>query len=920
MGHSRITRPCHPGPTFPHRSWAVHLNKLLAGYVELKAPGVGVSPARFKGHNRDQFKRFSAIPNVLYTDGNEWALYREGERIGDVVRLAGDIATQGKKAVAPQDAQAVEGLLRDFLLWQPIIPTDRKGKIELKGLAALLAPLCRMLRDDVIEALKDTDSPLVQLAKDWRQLLFPNASDEQFADSYAQTVTFALLLGRSEGADPLTLDRAEKALEAQHNLLSRALQVLTDAGARREMTASLDLLLRVIGVVPSATLAGPKDPWLYFYEDFLAAYDPELRKNAGAYYTPVQVVRCQVRLIDDLLVHRFGKILGFADPGVITLDPAVGTGTYLLGTIEHALRRVELEHGHGAVAGQATTLSANLYGFELMVGPYAVAELRISRALRDQGAQLPKDGSHVYLTDTLESPHAEPPQLPLFLRPIAEQHAKALRVKSKVPVIVCLGNPPYDRHEAATADNKARTGGWVRWGDGKAGEAAILQDFLEPASVAGHGVHLKNLYNLYVYFWRWALWKVFEHETAAGPGIVSFISASSYLDGDAFCGMREHIRRLCDEVWILDLGGEGRGTRQSENVFAIQTPVAIAVVVRSKKTDRSKPARVHYARIDGARETKLSALDGIEGFNNVEWHDCQKDWQAPFRPGGQGDYFLWPLLTDLMPWQHSGAQFKRTWPICPDSETLRHRWKTLLASQDRARAFKETRDRKINSKYSALPGVDDPGTPITQLPSNASIPRIERYAYRSFDRQWIFADGRLGDFLRPDLWRAHSDRQVYLTSLLTTFLGAGPALTACAEIPDLHHFSGRGQKDAIPLYRSADASQANIFPGLLAVLGKQYQRRISPEDFLAYVYGALGQPNFTSRFAKELETRELRVPITNKRSTIRESMRSWSTTAVAAHLWRALPAQGRASRRRAAGEGEMHNGCSGKCRKLPGII
>ena len=650
--------------------YAVHLNQLLAGYVELKAPGVGATASRFKGHNRGQFKRFSAIPNILYTDGNEWALYRDGKPAGRVVRLSGDVAADGDKAVMPQDAHAIENLLRDFLLWQPFIPTDRAGRIDLRGFAAMLAPLCRMLRDDVTDALRRPDSPLVQLARDWRQLLFPDASDDQFADAYAQTVTFALLLGRSEGAaDTFTLESAEASLAAQHNLLARALQVLTDPTARADMAAPLDLLLRVIAVVsPTALTASVDDPWLYFYEDFLAAYDPRLRKDAGVYYTPVEVVRAQVRLIDDLLVHRLGKPLGFADAGVVTLDPAVGTGTYLLGVIEHALARVEAEQGAGAVAGQAAALAGNLYGFELMVGPYSVAELRVSRALRDRGAQLPRDGTHVYLTDTLESPHAETPQLALFLRPIAEQHARALHVKSSVPVIVCLGNPPYDRHEAATLDNKARTGGWVRWGDD--GEQAIFHDFLAPVVAAGHGGHLKNLYNLYVYFWRWALWKVFEHDTARGPGVISFISASSYLDGDAFGGLREHLRRQCDDIWILDLGGEGRGARRSDNVFAIQTPVAIAVAKRAEAAKRETPAAVRYARIEGTRDEKLAALDAISGFLAVDWQDCPADWQAPFRPAGRGAYFNWPLLTDLMPWQHSGVQLKRTWPIAPDVETL----------------------------------------------------------------------------------------------------------------------------------------------------------------------------------------------------------------------------------------------------------
>ncbi|MBN1867679.1 N-6 DNA methylase [Candidatus Sumerlaeota bacterium] len=845
--------------------YAVHLNQLLAGYVELKAPGVGATAKRFKGRNRDQFKRFSAIPNILYTDGNEWALYRDGEIVDKIVRLSGDVAADGAKTVAPQDAHALERLLRDFLSWEPVIPTDRRGKIDLRGFAALLAPLTRMLRDDVTDMLKDPASPLVQLAQDWRQLLFPDAPDEQFADAYAQTVAFALLLGRSEGADPLTLKSAEGSLSAQHNLLSRALQVLTDDRAREDMAASLNLLLRVIAAVPPATFTGPEDPWLYFYEDFLAAYDPKLRKDAGAYYTPVEVVRCQVHLIDDLLVNRLNKPLGFADPGVVTLDPAAGTGAYLLGVIEHALGRVEAEQGAGAVAGQATELAKNLYGFELMVGPYAVSELRVSRALRDRGAVLPQDGTHVYLTDTLESPHAEPPQLPLFLRPIAEQHAKALRVKSNVPVIVCLGNPPYDRHEAATIDNKARTGGWVRWGDTPRGTDAIFRDFLAPATAAGRGVHVKNLCNLYVYFWRWALWKVFEHPTAHGPGVVSFISASSYLDGDAFCGMREHLRRLCDEIWILDLGGEGRGTRKSDNVFAIQTPVAIAVAVRAKKARQKRPGRVHYARIEGERGAKLAALDAIADFRKVKWERCPDDWQAPFRPAGKGDYFAWPLLTDLMPWQHTGCEFKRTWPIGSDQGTLEVRWRALLKSNRQAEYFRETRDRKIGSPCPSAPPNGHTEKPLARLPQDAPAPRIVRYSYRSFDRQWILADNRLGDFLRPDLWRAYGPKQLYLTSLFNHPLGRGPALTACSHIADRHHLRGSfGGKDVLPLYRSADALESNILPGLLDLLSSTYRKRkkVSPEDFLAYVYGALAQPAFTARFHKELETRELRVPVT----------------------------------------------------------
>ena len=857
--------------------YAVHLNQMLAGYVELKAVGKGATASLFQGHDREQFKRFSAIPNMLYTDGNEWALYRNGELVDRVVRLSGDVAAEGSKAVAMQDAHALESQLRDFLMWQPFIPTDRAGRIDLRRCAALLAPLCRMLRDDVTDALKRTDSPLVQLAQDWRELLFPDAPDERFADAYAQTVLFALLLGRSEGADPLTLSSAVNALAAQHNLLSRALEVLTDPQAQADIAASLNLLLRVVAVVPSDTLSSSEDPWLYFYEDFLAVYDSRLRKDAGAYYTPVEVVRAQVRLIDNLLVERLGKTLGFADDGVVTLDPAVGTGTYLLGVIEHALDRVQVEQGAGAVPGQATTLAEHLYGFELMVGPYAVSELRVSRALHDRGGQLPADGTHVFLTDTLESPNARPLQPPLFHQPMAEQHARALAVKNSVPVIVCLGNPPYDRHEAATDANQAQTGGWVRHGEGE--DRPILEDFLDPARSAGHGVHLKNLYNLYVYFWRWALWKVFEQGSGGGPGVVSFISASSYLDGDAFCGMREQMRRQCDEIWILDLGGEGRGTHQSENVFDIQTPVAIAVAFRARGAKTDTPARVRYARLEGTREDKLASLNSIYRFSTVEWQECPDDWKSPFLPAGAGRFFNWPNLQDLMPWQHSGAQFKRTWPIAPDAEMLERRWHGLLQAKDRSEAFRETRDRKTGSKPPALFEGGESEIPLVRLPGDAQIPHVERYAYRSFDRHWAIADTRLGDFLRPVLWRTHSDRQVYLSSLFSQALGVGPGLTSSALIPDLDHFRGSyGAKAVIPLYRTALASQSNILPGLLELLGSAYLIAVTPEDLLAYVYGVLAQPAFTSLFSKELESRELRVPITRD-AELFESVR-----AAGAHL------------------------------------
>ena len=501
----------------------------------------------------------------------------------------------------------------------------------------------------------------------------------------------------------------------------------------------------------------------------------------------------------------------------------------------------------------------------------------MNRALRDSGARLKRGtGPQIYLSDTLESPHAEPIQLPLFLRPISDQRSKALDVKSKTPVLVCLGNPPYDRHEAASVDNRARTGGWVRWGDEREPAPPILDDFTESARTLGGGVHLKNLYNLYVYFWRWALWKVFESNGSSGPGIVSFISASSYLDGSAFSGMREHMRRVCDEIWILDLGGEGHAEPRDDNVFAIKTPVAIAIAARTRAPDPERPARVRFARISGARERKLATLDAVMGFSALKWQDCADEWQASFRPSttaastlqakypptGPETYSGWPLLTELMPWQHSGVQLKRTWPISSDVETLERRWKALLASDNRAAAFHETEDRRVASRYGVLIGSWPDSTPIAKLPPDGPPPEVVRYGYRSFDRQYILADGRLMSRPRPALWNVRSGSQIFFTGLLTKRLAPGPALTATIAIPDLDHFSNRGGKDVIALHRTSSDSDPNIAPGLLDAIGDCLGRFVCPEDFAAYIYGVLACPAFTARFSEQLQPRNLRVPLT----------------------------------------------------------
>ena len=866
---------------------AVRIHGAICGHVELKEPGKPADPNKLKGVDKKQWERFKALPNLVYTNGSDWGLYRSGQMIGKVV----GVIDSGK---IDADASAkLEALLADFRQWRPIPPSTPKA------LAETLAPLSRMLRDDVAEVLADETSALHGLSAEIREALFPNASHRDFADTYAQTLTYALLLARLLGEQALTAESAAKKLDSGHKLLADVLRHMSHASARKEVATAVDVLERVIGAVDPTRLSRKGDPWIYFYEHFLEAYDPKLRKDRGVYYTPAEVVQLQVRLVDELLRTRFGKNKGYADTGVVFLDPAAGTAAYPLAMIEHALAQVETQWGAGMVASAAGELAKNTHAFEILVGPYAVAHLRISEAIRSRGGSFPKDGLPVYLTDTLESPNASAPSGGIFNRTLTEEHRRAIKVKGDTQVLVCMGNPPYDREQAEDPANPTptalRKGGWIRYGDreaqkgradkkvqkegesqasDEASDEGILKDFLDPAKAAGMGGHLKNLYNDYVYFWRWALWKLFENPKANGPGIVSFITASSYLRGPGFVGMRQKMREAFDELWIIDLGGDNLGARKTPNVFNIQTPVAIAIGVRYDAPQPKVAARVHYARVDAdSREEKLESIAKIADLASLHWQQAMDGWMKPFLPQGGGDYWNWPLLTDLFPWQHSGPQFKRAWPIGETESVLRARWQELSGAPSLRRKilFRESRDRKVEKKYPPLLQGQDT-TPIADVTTKSIPPTIRRYSHRSFDRRWCMADSRTGDYLRADLWATWSEKQIFLTSLLTGVLGIGPAAVVAAHVPDMDHFRGSfGAKHAIPLWRDEASTEANITTGILEKLRKTYGKRISPEDLFAYTYALLATPRYVDSFSEELTVPGPRLPLTTDATLFAEA-------------------------------------------------
>jgi hypothetical protein len=647
--------------------FAITLRGLLVGFVEVKAPGKGADPRRYKGHDKEQWEKLQSLPNLLYTDGNSFSLWQNGELVGSIINLEGDIETSGDKLAAPLELVA---RFDNFLRWEPIPPRNAAE------LAKVSARLCRLLRDEVTEQLAEKSAPLTALAADWRKLLFPEADDKQFADGYAQAVTFGLLMARSSNIRLAEgLDHVGKQLGKTNSLIGAALRLLTDeVGNEATLKTSLETLVRVLDAVNwEAISRGQPDAWLYFYEDFLEVYDNHLRKLTGSYYTPPEVVAPMIRLVDDVLRKHFARSAGLASADVTLADPAVGTGTFILGVLRRIAADVEEEQGAGAVPQAIEAAIARLIAFEMQLGPFAVAQLRVYAELMHLIGKPPRTAPRMFVTDTLGSPYAEVEMLGSWYGKISESRRQANEIKKKEPITVVIGNPPYKEKA------KGR-GGWIEEGSYAAGrgDVGFLNDWIPPADW-GVGAHAKHLRNLYVYFWRWATWKVFDHDPEHDAGIVCFITVAGFLNGPGFQRMRDYLRRKADRVWVIDCTPEGHQPDVPTRIFqAVQQPVCIVLAARSKKKAADKPAAVKYTVLPtGKREDKFAALAKLKLESRV-WQECSTEWRSSFLPAATGDWATFPQLDELFAYNGSGVQPMRVWVIAPDTESLKNRWQSLI--------------------------------------------------------------------------------------------------------------------------------------------------------------------------------------------------------------------------------------------------
>ena len=838
--------------------YAVTLSNALVGFIEVKAPGKGFDPRKFtEPHDKAQWGKFRSLPNVLYTDGNGFSLWRNGELAGKPVAFDGDVETSGAKLTAPP---ALAALLADFLNWTPQPPPNARR------LAEVSARLCRLLRDEVLEQMEGGNESLKHLNEDWKKLLFPNADKEQFADGYAQAVTFGLLMARAFDISLKDgVEQAALALKRSNSLIGVALGLLTEDEANREaLKTSLGTMLRVLNEVNWHTITKDKpEAWLNFYEDFLEVYDNRLRKLTGSYYTPPEVVAAMTRLVDEALRGPlFERPLGLAAPDVTIADPAVGTGTFLLGVLDKIADIVRADQGDGAVPGAIAAAAKRIFGFELQFGPFAVAQLRVLAELRTliEGKDPPKGQKpppipppNLYITDTLGNPFVEEEHLPHVVEAVAKSRRDANKVKRGQPITVVIGNPPYK--------NKASgRGGWIESGGAKHKPPMALWT---PAASMGAGPHTHHLKNLYVYFWRWATLKVFGSGWFAATGepdtdrhgIICFITAAGFLNGPGFVKMREELRRDASEIWVIDCSPDGHQPDIPTRIFpGVQQQICIVLLARAPMKSRGKPARLKFIALPvGRKAEKLEALKTLNLASTL-WRDGPSGWGDPFLATLASSWSGFPQLAGLFNWSGPGVTPHRTWPIAPDVQSLEKRWHALTSEIDFQRKellFHPDSDRDTQKIVKrSLGKYPLPDVIVAKDQGPLVLPK--RYAWRSFDRQWIVPDHRLLSRARPELWSRESAEQIYVTAVERASPKHGPAISITDLIPDHDHFKGSFGGRVYPLWADAKAETPNIRPELLALLTQTYGAPVTPEDALAYIAAIMAHPAFTARFAADL--------------------------------------------------------------------
>lgn len=672
---------------------------VTVGHIETKTVGVDLDAEQ----DSEQLTRYrAALDNLILTDYVEFRLYRSG-----VLSKTARLGHPGKGLVtwaSGTDAE-LDALLTQFLAYAP--PPIKTAKELAERMAKLTALLAHSV--GLVLPTSKPGSMLPQLKQALQETLLPDIQDAAFADMFSQTLAYGLFAARVNhtAITPFRRQDAAREIPKSNPFLRRLFEAVTGVDLDEEPFVSfVDDLAQVLALADmTAVLANfgkttrQDDPVVHFYETFLAAYDPRLRDVRGVYYTPEPVVTFIVDSVDALLRSKFGLSQGLADrttttvlapngegevehrevPKVLVLDPACGTGTFPYAVVDLIRDQMRRAKNAGQWAPYVTEqLIPRLFGFELLMAPYAIAHLKLGPQLAgkdlppaergDWAAPLgPDDRINVFLTNSLEE--AVPKSAVLMGGYISEEANAAAAVKKELPIVVVLGNPPYQGNSANRSWRMVET---VRKGRARKGKVPtgkvptgkvwkreptfigkLLSDYY---SVDGAPLKEKNpkwLQDDYVKFIRFGQWRIEE----TGEGILAFITNHSYLDNPTFRGMRQQLMKAFTDIYILDLHGSQAKRERTpsgdvdENVFDILRGVAISLFVRREASE--DPAKVWHSQIWGRREDKYTWLSGHD-VNSTTWTQLE-----PTSP----DYFFVPINSDVDKEWRTGWTLPEAMPV-----------------------------------------------------------------------------------------------------------------------------------------------------------------------------------------------------------------------------------------------------------------
>ncbi len=847
----------------------------IVGYIEAKPP-TEEHLDRLEGS--DQLRRYrDTFPNLILTNFLEFRLYRNGERVRSA-QLGPPLVLTGLREKPPlKQTDEVWTLLEQFLSFS--LPQPQTAE----SLAIELAKRTRFLRDVVLEELKQELEELKQeqqarngcllgFYEAFQRYLIAGLRLEEFANLYAQTITYGLFAARTRAPDGFSRTAAFKHIPRTIGILRDLFRFISLEDLPEQMEWIVDDIAQVLaeadvqGMMSQFYRAGKgDDPVVHFYETFLAHYDPEERERRGVYYTPDPVVSYIVRSLHSLLKSRFAMADGLASNEVTLLDPAAGTMTFVARAAELAVQEFVRKYGTGARdAFIRDHILCHFYAFELMVAPYAVGHLKMAFFLEELGHRLQgNERVPFYLTNTLDMSELEASRLPV-LASLAEESRLAARVKREQPTLVILGNPPYSGHSANRGD----------W---------ILRQIETYKQVDGQPLGEKNpkwLQDDYVKFLRFAQWKIEQ----TGRGLVGMITNHSYLDNPTFRGMRWSLLQTFDEIYVLNLHGNSLKRERcpdgspDENVFDIRQGVAIALFVKRGEGHNQEP-KVFYADLWGRREDKYDWLRQHD-VNCTPWTPLHP--QAPlylFVPqdeAGLKRYNAFPSVTDIFERYSVGIVTAR------DHLTVRWTpeevWTRVVTfapmdpelARQAYRLGKDTRDWQVRL---AQQDLKDSG------PDRQKVVPI---LYRPFDVRYTYYTGRSRGFLcmpRPEVMRhmlagenvaliitrqvkaALTWRHCFVSDRIAECCLVSNYTSEIGYVIPLYVYPGAEREGQLSI-SEPQSRRPNLRPQVLQILAQHYGQEPTPEQVFYYIYAVLYAPSYREKYAEFLRLDFPRIPFT----------------------------------------------------------